>query len=332
MNVWNLDFNLLKYLDVLLREGSVTRAAEQLGITQPAMSNGLKRLRELFEDPLLIRTSEGMTATERARALQPLVRQVVAQAEAVMTPEDSFRPEDSRRVFRIMTSDYAEATLVPSIVHRLRREAPQVVLDFITPSDVSYPDMEQGRVDMAINRFNEIPGSFHQVTLWRDSFSCLLNRDNPLVEHFDLDAYLSAQHIWVSKTGFGVGFGMNPDRLGGLGWIDKALEQMGTARNIAIFTRHYQMPALLAMNNDLVATLPSRVARMQAENPQLIIKEPPFEIPEFELKMAWSPILHHNAAHRWLRRLIREEAEVVTRRELERVAHAGPGAAGGAGA
>ena len=257
MNIGAADLNLLKYLDVLLREQNVTRAAEQLGITQPAMSNSLKRLRELFGDPLLIRTSDGMTATERAQELRPLVRQILSQAEQLFTPEDVFQPADSRRVFRIMTSDYAEATLVPHIVRRLRAEAPNVVLDFLTPSDVSYQDMEQGRVDMAVNRFNEIPGSFHQVSLWKDSFSCLLNRDNPIAEGFDLDSYLSAQHIWVSKTGFGVGFGMNPEKLGGLGWIDHALEQLGKSRKISIFTRHYQMPALLAMNNDLVATLPS---------------------------------------------------------------------------
>lgn len=322
MNVSRVDLNLLKYLDVLLREKNVTRAAEQLGITQPAMSNGLKRLRELFGDPLLIRTSEGMTATDRGRELQPQVRQIIAQTEVMITPEEEFRPVASRRVFRIMTSDYAEATLVPHIVRRLREEAPMVVLDFLTPSDVSYPDMEQGRVDMAINRFNEIPQSFHQVTLWRDSFSCLLNRDNPIVDHFDLDAYLSAQHIWVSKTGFGVGFGMNPEKLGGLGWIDQALERLGKNRKISIFTRHYQMPALLAMNNDLVATLPSRVARMQAQNSRLVIKEPPFEIPEFELKMAWSPLLHHNAAHRWLRKLIQEEAEKINSTEVGREAGA----------
>ncbi|MFN3714714.1 MAG: LysR family transcriptional regulator [Alcanivoracaceae bacterium] len=311
MNVGRVDLNLLKYLDVLLREQNVTRAAEQLGITQPAMSNGLKRLRELFNDPLLIRTSDGMTATERALELQPMVRQVLSQTELMLTPDEAFRPEQSRRVFRIMTSDYAEATLVPHIVRRLRAEAPHLILDFLTPSDVSYTDMEQGRVDMAINRFNEIPQSFHQVTLWRDSFSCLLNRDNPISRGFNLDAYLGAQHIWVSKTGFGVGFGMNPEKLGGLGWIDQALMRIGKSRKISIFTRHYQMPALLAMNNDLVATLPTRVARMQAQNSSLVIKEPPFPIPEFELKMAWSPLLHHNAAHRWLRKLIQEEAEHI---------------------
>ena len=164
---------------------------------------------------------------------------------------------------------------------------------------------------MALNRFTAIHGSFHTVTLWRDSFSCLLNRDTPIARRFDLNSYLSAQHIWVSKTGFGVGFGINPEKLGGLGWIDHALQRIGRTGKISSCTRHYQMPALLAMNNDLVATRPSRVARMQAQNARLVIKAPPFEIPEFELKMAWSPLLHHNTAHRWLRRLIQEEAEQI---------------------
>jgi len=313
MNLASIDLNLLKNLDVLLRELSVTKAAEQLGITQPAMSNSLKRLRNVFHDPLLVRTSDGMTPTEKALELQPLVREIIVRTEALLTPDEVFVPKKSQRVFRVMASDYAEATLVPHLVRRLRQEAPGVVLDFLTPSDVTYTDMEQGRVDLAINRFNEMPRSFFQVTLWHDTFSVLLNKNNPLMQDYSLESYLQGQHIWVSKTGFGVGFGMNPDKLGGLGWIDQALARLGKSRRISIFTRHYQMPALLAMNNDLVATLPSRVARMQAENPNLVIMPPPFVIPKLELKMAWSPLLHHNPAHRWFRRLIQEEAENILR-------------------
>jgi DNA-binding transcriptional LysR family regulator len=164
--------------------------------------------------------------------------------------------------------------------------------------------MEQGKVDMAINRFNEIPQSFHQILVWKDSFSCLLHCDSPIVDHFNLKTYLDAQHIWVSKTGMGVGFGVNPEKSGGLGWIDQAIARLGKKRKISIFTRHYQMPALLAANADLIATLPSRVAKLQATNPRLVIKDPPFYVPEFELKMAWCPLLHHHPAHRWLRQLI----------------------------
>jgi hypothetical protein len=94
-----------------------------------------------------------------------------------------------------------------------------------------------------------------------------------------------------------------------LGWIDQALQRIGKKRKITIFTRHYQMPGLLAQNNDLIATLPTKVATMQAVNPQLVMLDPPFYIPEFELKMAWSPLLHPNAGHQWLRRLIMYSVE-----------------------
>lgn len=310
MNLEKADLNLLIYLDILLREKNVTRAAEQLGITQPAMSNGLRRLREMFNDPLLVRSSEGMTPTERALELQPRVRAVLAELQQVLEPRQDFRPFTSQRVFRIMVSDYAEATLFPAVIKALRAEAPRVVLDILTPSDVSPRDLEQGKVDMAINRFNDIPQSFHQVTLWTDGFSCVLNRDNPLAERFNLKHYLDAQHVWVSKTGMGVGFGVTSEKSVSLGWVDQALDRIGRRRKIAIFTRHYFLPALMVQNNDLVATLPTRMARLQAENhPRLVVREPPFHIPEFELKMAWSPLLHHNPAHRWLRQLIHYVAQ-----------------------
>ena len=315
VNVDRFDLNLLIYLDVLLRERSVTKAAQSLGITQPAMSNGLKRLRELFGDPILVRTSDGMSATERAQALQPLVRNILAEVDAAVQPNGEFKSSTSGRVFRIMVSDYAEATLVPAIVKRLRNEAPGVILDFLTPSDVTYKDVEQGKVDMAINRFDELPQSFHQKTLWRDGFACLVNPANPLLEGFDLDKYMQANHIWVSKTGMGVGTGVNPskDKAVQLGWVDEALAETGHKRNISVFTRHYQMPALLAMNNDLVATLPTKVAKMQALSGALVMVDAPFEIPAFELKMAWSPLLHHNPPHQWMRALITEESEKLAR-------------------
>jgi DNA-binding transcriptional LysR family regulator len=309
MNLDRIDLNLLVYLDVLLREGSVTKAAQQLGITQPAMSNGLRRLRDLFGDPLLVRTSEGMTATERAQELQPVIRKALGELQMALQPQEEFDARISHRVFRIMVSDYAESTLVPELVKRLRTDAPDVILDVLTPSDVTFKDVEAGKVDMAINRFDEMPQSFHQMTLWQDDFVCLVNPDHPNVDRFDLDAYLTSKHIWVSKTGMGAGVGIDPEKVVRLGWVDNALSKLGQKRKISVFTRHYQMPALLALNNDLVATLPRKVADMQAESASLQVKEPPFQIPPFELKMAWSPLLQHHQAHRWLRRIIVDVAQ-----------------------
>lgn len=312
MDISRVDLNLLVYLDVLLREKNVTKAANHLGITQPAMSNGLRRLRDLFGDPLLVRTSEGMTATERARELKPLVRNVLADIERAVQAKSEFDAAQSNRVFRIMASDYAESCLIPRVLRRIRQEAPNVTLDVLTPSDVSFPDVEQGRLDMAINRFDKLPQSFHQKTLWTEYFACLMSAQNPILrEPFTLDTYLDASHIWVSKTGFGVGVGVNPQDVQRLGWVDEALSLMGRKRRISVFTRHYQVAMLLAEQHDLIATLPSRAAWLQRENANLVVKVPPFTIPPFELKMAWSPLLQHNPDHQWLRRLIAEVAAEV---------------------
>jgi len=208
-----------------------------------------------------------------------------------------------------MVSDYAESTLVPELVKRLRTDAPDVILDVLTPSDVTFKDVEAGKVDMAINRFDEMPQSFHQMTLWQDDFVCLVNPQHPMVSDFNLEAYLSSKHIWVSKTGMGAGVGIDPEKVIRLGWVDNALSKLGHKRKISVFTRHYQMPALLALNNDLVATLPRKVADMQAEAASLEVKVPPFKIPPFELKMAWSPLVQHHQAHRWLRRTIVDVAQ-----------------------
>ena len=309
MDLNSIDLNLLVHLDVLLREQNVTKAASHLGITQPAMSNGLKRLRTLFNDPILVRTSDGMVPTERARALAPAIRKILLELEEALQGEEEFNEQNSQRVFRIMASDYAASTLLPKLLKRINQIAPNVTIDIMTPSDVTFHDVEAGKIDMAINRFDTLPQSFHQKTLWSDTFSCLMSPKNPLVKGFNLENYLLASHIWVSKTGFGVGVGVDPEDVQRLGWVDEALGKIGKKRNISVFTRHYQVAMLLAQQHDLVATLPSRAAKLKNESSKLVVKEPPFDIPKFELKMAWSPLLQHNAGHQWLRRIISGIAE-----------------------
>ena len=304
MNIAKVDLNLLVYLDVLLREGSVTKAANQLSITQPAMSNGLKRLRDLFKDPLLVRTSDGMTPTKRAIELQPVIRDVLGRLESSIQSESEFDPLTSTRTFRIMTSDYAESTLLLELVGRLADMAPNITLDLITPSDVTFHDVEQGKVDMAINRFDELPLSFHQKVIWYDTFSCVISNKNPQKDKFDLNAYLAGQHIWVSKTGFGVGVGIDPNEVQKLGWVDAELTKLGKQRDIRVFTRHYHAALQMAKTQNLIATLPSRAAKIFGDDPGVKIVEPPFDIPPIALKMAWSALLHHDAGHIWLRRLI----------------------------
>lgn len=308
MHNGRIDLNLLEYLDVLLRERNVTKAASHLGLSQPAMSNGLGRLRVLFDDPLLVRTSDGMTPTERALELRPVIRDVLAKIDKAVQPQAAFDAATAERFFRIMATDYAESTIFPHILHRLREAAPGIKLDIMTPSDVGFLDVEQGKVDMVINRFDSIPQSFHQKTIWEDNFACMFSVDNPIRHNFTLETYLQAQHVWVSKTGMGVGVGMNPDDVQRLGWVDEALSLIGKQRRITVFTRHYQAAMLMAEQNDLIVTIPAKAAKLQAHNPRVVVEKPPFEIPPIALKMAWSPLLQNNPAHQWMRRLIVEVA------------------------
>ena len=306
-----VDLNLLVYLDALLRERNVTQAAHSLGLSQPAMSNGLKRLREVFNDPLLIRTSDGMTPTAKAEELEPQLREILTGVDRALQPTDEFIPARENRVVRLMASDYAESTLLPAVLHELREQAPGVTLDIMNPSDVSFLDVERGKVDLVINRFDQMPQSFHQITLWQDSFSCLLSPDNPILENFTLDSYLAADHIWVSKTGMGVGVGVNPDDVQRLGWVDSTLASLGKKRRIRVFTRHYQAAMTLAEQNDLIVTLPSRATHLKRDNPRVVVRDVPFEMPAMELKMAWSPLLQHNPGHRWIRQLITQVARSI---------------------
>ncbi|MGJ8694111.1 MAG: LysR family transcriptional regulator [Thalassotalea sp.] len=306
MNISKIDLNLLIYLDVLLREKNVTRAASQLNITQPAMSNGLKRLRALFNDPILVRTSDGMVPTERARSLAPSIRKILLQLEETLQNEEDFDEANSRRVFRIMASDYAASTLLPPLIKRLNERAPNIIIDVMTPSDVTFHDVEAGKIDMAINRFEELPQSFHQKTVWKDSFSCIVGQDNPLVKDFNINNYLAAKHVWVAKTGFGVGVGMDISNVSNLGWVDEALAKLGRKRNIQAFTRNYHVAMQLALEGGLVATLPTKCAMLHKNDLNYKILPPPFEIPEMELKMIWSPLLHHDASHIWFRQLVIE--------------------------
>ncbi|MDB2635175.1 LysR substrate-binding domain-containing protein, partial [Porticoccaceae bacterium] len=220
-----------------------------------------------------------------------------------------FDPAASRRIFRIMASDYTEATLVPALLSRLRKQAPKIRLDIMTPSDVSFHDVERGKVDLVINRFDTLPQSFHQVRLWDDSFSCVVSAQNAIIKNWNLESYLKAKHVWVSKTGMGVGVGMSTDDVQRLGWVDDALHKIDVKRDIALFTRHYQAALRLAEQDDLVVTLPSMAARQLENNPNVKILEPPFNIPRMRLKMVWSPLLQHDPGHRWIRQLIKQVSE-----------------------
>lgn len=309
MNIENFDLNLLVCFDRLMREKNVSRAAEQLNISQPAMSQSLKRLRHLLDDPLLVRTTHGMQPTERAIQLEPLVRQSIVLFEQALSPKTSFDASQSQRVFRLLVSDYVEGSLITSFVNYLQEHAPLVSLDVLTLSDGDFQDLEKGQIDLAISRFDYIPQSFHHRILWQDSYTCMVNQNHPLVQNNTLEQYLNSRHIWVSKTGVGVATGMSQDSNRKRGWVDEALEKLGVERSIKVFTRHYQIVPLLLKGSDLVATIPIKAAESYAQDNTLRVIPAPFAMEPYDIKMVWSPIVQHSSAHQWLRNTLVDLAQ-----------------------
>ena len=296
MNVRDIDLNLLVFLDALLRERSVTKAALAMDISQPAMSNALRRLRKLLGDPVLVRTASGMQPTDRALKLQRPVRNALAQLETAIAPNRAFEPETAERLFTVLITDYAASVLMPHVVSSLEREAPNIALNILSAGSDAIDQIERGEADFLVNRFGKLPANFHQHKLWSDRMACLIRKDHPALIEADgeltLDAFLAQKHILITQTGVG------------LSRIDEVLADAGKSRQISVLTRHYQLPRELVANSDMIVALPARIARYQARHLGLAVLDPPVELPAFDIGIAWGALDHHDVAHRWLRERI----------------------------
>ncbi|HET7314488.1 LysR family transcriptional regulator [Salinisphaera sp.] len=296
VNIRDIDLNLLVMLDALLRERSVTRAAEAMHITQPAMSNALKRLRKLLGDPVLVRTAGGMQPTARAEQLRRPLRHALAQMEAAIAPNRAFEPATAERLFTLLITDYAASVLMPHVVAVLETEAPHIALNILSASGDAIGQIERGEADFLVNQFGQLPANFHHQRLWRDRLACLIRRDHPALAEtggaLTLEVFLAQRHVLITQTGVG------------LSRLDEALADRGLAREISVLTRHYQLPRQLVAESHMIATLPARIARYQARHLGLAVLEPPIELSEFQIGIAWGALDHHDPAHRWLRERI----------------------------
>ena len=304
MNIRDIDLNLLVFLDALLRERSVTKAALAMDISQPAMSNALRRLRKLLGDPVLVRTASGMQPTDRALKLQRPVRNALAQLETAIAPNRAFEPATAERLFTVLITDYAASVLMPHVVSVLEREAPNIALNILSAGSDAIDQIERGEADFLVNRFGKLPANFPQHKLWSDRMACLIRKDHPALVEADgeltLDAFLAQKHILITQTGVG------------LSRIDEVLADSGKSRQISVLTRHYQLPRELVAKTDMIAALPARIARYQARHLGLAVLDPPLALADFQIGIAWGALDHHDPAHRWLReRIVRIARETI---------------------
>jgi len=292
-----IDLNLLTSLDVLLDERNVTRAARRLGVSQPAVSHNLRRLRELLGDPLLVRTPRGMQATPRAIELGPAVRAALEAAETVLQAAPRFDPARAERSFVLAMADQAAFQLLPPLVARIAADAPGITLQLRPPAADLSAALAEGEVELAIGVFGDAPAGMRTEPLWAETFACVVRRRGPGTRGpFDLERYLARPHLLVAPRG----------RPGSI--VDDLLAQGQLRRRIAVVVPHFLVAPAIVATSDLVWTAPAGLARAFAESYALAIRPPPLAIPSFTIALRWHLRLDRDPGLAWLRGMLREVA------------------------
>ncbi|KJH79872.1 LysR family transcriptional regulator [Stutzerimonas stutzeri] len=289
MNIYNFDLNLLRVLDALLRERNVSRAAERLSLSQPAVSNALNRLRELLDDPLLVRVGRAMQPTPRALSLEVPIRDALQQIEHTLNAGDYFDPATSRQRFVIAVTDYVELICMPSLMARLASVAPgiQLAIQHLTPS-LPAAALDDGELDLVLGRFVDVPTRFHTRRWASETLQVAVRKGHPLIgKTLNLDAFLRLRHLWVH---------------GGQtrGMVDQWLEDQGLSRDVVYTTPNYLQAAHIVASSDLAAVLPTQLARHFARLLPLQLFNLPFDLGAFQLDIVSVAQRERDAALQWL--------------------------------
>ena len=297
MKLESLDLNLLLVFDALASERSVTQAAAKIGLSQPALSNALARLRTLLKDPLFERFAGQMQPTPRARQLLVPLSEAISKLREALETQAAFQPEKSKREFLIATNDYAESLLLAPIVQRLQQDAPSIAVRTVRTDYLFIPPVERlqsGELDLALGFFGDLPqpqsGLLSQC-LMGDRLVCILRASHPRADRkLTLRTFAETAHVRVMYP--------QNERLGS---IDPILRSRGLSRRIAVTVPHYlTIPAIVAKSN-LIGVVPEHLARRVARPLRLKIFEPPIALPDITIVMTWHERLQFDLAHTWFR-------------------------------
>ncbi|MDD0974165.1 LysR family transcriptional regulator [Pseudomonas fontis] len=297
MNLSKVDLNLFIVFDAIYTEANLTRAGQIVGITQPAVSNALARLRETFNDPLFVRTAQGMVPTPMAQNIIGPVRNALSLLRVSVQESRIFNPLQANKTFRISMTDLTEAVILPSLFQRLRRLAPAVVIEsFLCKRRETTKELAAGRLDFAVDAPLNTDPQVRHVKLMQDQYVCALRQGHPMAkDKISLDDYLAMTHIHISS------------RRNGLGYVDLALGKMGVQRKIALRSQHYLMASQVLQQTDMVMTVPERFARRH----QLNYVSLPVEVPALETHLYWHESTDQDPANRWMREQMIELCQAV---------------------
>jgi DNA-binding transcriptional LysR family regulator len=290
MDIRAVDLNLLKAFDALTTERAVTRAAGRIGLSQPAMSHALSRLRSLFADDLFVRTPTGMEPTARAREIAPLVAAAIQHIETALNLGLGFDPAKSTGIFTAGMAEYAEVALVGRLAEAFARQAARATLRLTPLTGIdAVEQLDRGVIDVAIAHLGTVPPHIESILLLRDPFVVVARRGHPIAgQTLSIEGYAALNHILVSPRG---------DTSGAL---DRILVDFGLRRRIALLVATYlALPVALAAS-DLVATVPSRTARQIAATAEIEIMPLPIDF-STTVSMAWHRRAASEPAQAWFR-------------------------------
>lgn len=295
MNLADVDLNLLVVFDRLLHERSVSRSAVSLGLSQPAVSNALRRLRDLLGDELFLRTPAGMAPTPYAMQLAQPVAQALQTLHAALNVRASFDAETSNRCFTVAMTDVGETYFLPVLMDLLAQQAPSVTLRCVSVTTPDLRDtMSSGGVDLALGSLPQMPAGFYQQALFRQRYVLLMRQSHPLADaaHINASLYRQARHVRVEAHGTAHH------------QVEEALAQRGIRRQVCLSVPHYVALGHVLCSTDLVATVPERFADRVTEPLGLVARPLAWRLPVSIIGQYWHAHLHRDPGHRWLRDLM----------------------------
>lgn len=290
----NIDLNLLVVFDLLYQEQNTQRVALRLGITQPAVSHALKRLRYLLDDELFERTSQGLQPTPRASQLHPGIADALARVSSTLNLQDVFNPELSERTFNLNMTDIGEIVFLPRLLQHFSQAAPGVSLNTVRShnNDLKY-EMEEGQIDLAVGLIPQLGAGFYQQRLFVQRYVCLMRHDHPLATgDFSLEDFRTASHAVVIAQGTGHGI------------IEAQLARAGVDRPVRLTLPNFAAVPYIISSSDLVVTVTDKLAEATRKRFGLTVREHPLMFPEIAINLFWHRRFHQDPGNRWLRGLM----------------------------
>jgi DNA-binding transcriptional LysR family regulator len=289
-NLRRIDLNLLVTLETLLTERSVTRTAERLHLSQPSVSVQLRKLREIFSDPLLSPAPGGMLPTTRAQALLPEVRSALAGVRRIVSQSSAFAPKTAQLTWQIAAADYAEYAVLLPLLARLRRSAPGIRISVRQASHAKmFKQLDSGAVDLALLAMDTLPSHLRHRILYNEHYVLVARKGHPALKRkLTLETFCELDYVVVS-----------PDGGGFKGMTDAMLESRRRTRRVSLSTQHFLFVPEVVAQSDLVAVVPHRLVKDRSDRLQILT--PPLTLPSYDMAMIWHERSHADAAHAWLR-------------------------------